>query len=79
MLAIINAHILTITQGEIDNGTILIESGKIVQVGADVVVPEDIDVLDVQGAYVLPGLIDAHRRRACGGKVTTVMRTRVVQ
>lgn len=60
MLAIINAHILTITQGEIENGTILIENGKIMAVGADVTVPADVDMLDVQGAYVLPGLIDAH-------------------
>lgn len=60
MLAIVNAHILTITQGEIENGTILIENGKIVQVGANIVVPEDIDIIDVQGAYVMPGMIDAH-------------------
>lgn len=60
MLAIINAHILTMTNGEIDNGTILIKDGKIVEVGVDVVVPADTDVIDVQGAYVLPGLIDAH-------------------
>ncbi|HHW98115.1 MAG TPA: amidohydrolase [Firmicutes bacterium] len=60
MLAIINAHILTISQGEIENGTILVDKGKIVGVGADVVVPEDADIFDVQGAYVMPGLIDAH-------------------
>ncbi len=60
MLAIINAHILTITHGEIENGTILVENGKILQVGADIVVPDTADILDVQGAYVMPGLIDAH-------------------
>lgn len=60
MLAVINAHILTITQGEIENGTILIENGKIVQVGSNITVAEDIDILDVEGAYVMPGLVDAH-------------------
>lgn len=60
MLAIVNAHVLTITNGEIENGTILVENGKIVQVGTNIVVPEDVDILDVQGAYVMPGLIDAH-------------------
>lgn len=60
MLAITNAHILTISHGEIENGTILIDEGKIAQVGTNVVVPEDADIMDVKGAYVMPGLIDAH-------------------
>ncbi len=59
MLAIINAHILTITKGEIENGTILIEDGKIVKVGSNLEVPNDADVLDVDGAIVMPGMIDA--------------------
>jgi imidazolonepropionase-like amidohydrolase len=60
MLAIINAHILTITGGEIENGVVLIEDGKIVQVGEHVDIPETADILDVEGAYLTPGLIDAH-------------------
>jgi len=60
MLAITNAHILTISHGEIENGTILIDEGKIAQVGTNVIVPEDADIMDVKGAYVMPGLIDAH-------------------
>jgi imidazolonepropionase-like amidohydrolase len=37
MIAIKNARILTITQGVIDKGTILIKDGKIVDVGVDIV------------------------------------------
>ncbi|MGI6357373.1 MAG: amidohydrolase [Bacillota bacterium] len=59
MLAIINAHILTITQGEIENGVVLVQDGKILQVGSDVTIPEQADILDVEGAYLSPGLIDA--------------------
>jgi len=36
MKAITNAKILTITKGVIERGTILIENGKIADVGADV-------------------------------------------
>ena len=60
MLAIINAHILTITNGEIENGVILIQDGKIVKVSSNVEVPDDADIFDVEGAFVTPGLIDAH-------------------
>lgn len=60
MLAIVNAHILTVSHGEIENGTILVADGKIKEVGPDVVVPEGCDVIDAQGTFVLPGLIDAH-------------------
>jgi len=40
--------------------TILVESGVITAVGADVAVPADADVVDLSSATVLPGLIDAH-------------------
>lgn len=60
MLAIINAHILTITNGEIENGVVLVQDGKILQVGSEVAIPENADILDVEGAYLTPGLIDAH-------------------
>ena len=36
MLAIINGKLLTITNGVIEKGTILVENGKITAVGADI-------------------------------------------
>jgi imidazolonepropionase-like amidohydrolase len=60
MIAITNGRILTITQGTLDPGTVLVEGGRIVAVGDQVVVPEDAEVYDAAGKTVMPGLIDAH-------------------
>ncbi|MEW6723868.1 MAG: amidohydrolase [Bacillota bacterium] len=60
MLAITNGKILTITQGVIEKGTILVENGKILEIGNDVQVPEGTRVIDAAGRVVAPGIIDAH-------------------
>ncbi|MFB6185535.1 MAG: amidohydrolase family protein, partial [Halobacteriaceae archaeon] len=59
MQAILNATIETATdQGTID-GDILIENGKIAAVG-NIDIPSAANELDVNGARVTPGLVDAH-------------------
>ena len=58
-VAIRNATILTITNGDIQNGTIVVRNGKITAVGANVTVPAGVRVIDGTGKYVMPGLIDA--------------------
>ncbi len=60
MLAITNAKILTITNGTIQNGSILIENGKIMGIGSNIDIPAIADVYDASGCCVMPGLIDAH-------------------
>ncbi len=60
MLAIKGGKIYTITQGAIDNGTILIDKGKIVKVGKKVKIPDGAEVIDASGKVIMPGLIDAH-------------------
>ena len=60
MIAITNGTLLTITQGTLEGGTILVEGGRIVALGNDVVIPEDAEVYDAGGKVVMPGLIDAH-------------------
>ncbi len=60
MIAIINAKIITVTNGNFENGTILIEDGKIKAIGKDLEIPNNADVFDAQGKWVTPGLIDAH-------------------
>ena len=60
MIAIKNGTIWTITKGVIENGTILVEDGKIRAIGPDVQVPQDAEVYDASGKIVMPGLIDAH-------------------
>jgi len=42
------------------SGTILIEGKKIINIGEEVVIPADAEVIDAAGKFVLPGFIDAH-------------------
>ena len=60
MIAIIHGKLLTVTHGVIEDGTILIDKGKITAVGKDVKVPEGTQVIDASDKWVTPGLIDAH-------------------
>ncbi|MCK8826170.1 hypothetical protein MWH25_00210 [Natroniella acetigena] len=48
MLAIINGRILNMTNRVIEEGTVLVESGKIVKVGSKVEIPADADIIDVE-------------------------------
>ena len=59
-----NATILTVTNGTIENGSVLIRDGKIAEVGQDVSVPRGARVIDGTGKFVTPGIIDAHSHLA---------------
>ncbi len=63
-IAIRNATIATITNGDIENGTIVVQKGKITAVGANVQIPAGIKVIDGTGKFVMPGIIDAHSHAA---------------
>lgn len=56
--ALTNATLVTVTDGTIENGTLLIQDGKIAALGTDVDVPADAETIDCEGLYVYPGLID---------------------
>ena len=58
--AITGAHVVPIGAEEVDAGTVLVQDGRIAAVGADVSIPEGVPVIDAQGAWVLPGFIEAH-------------------
>ena len=62
--------ILTITKGTIENGTVVIQKGKITAVGKDVAIPPGVKVIDVTGKYIMPGLIDSHTHIAFSGDDT---------
>src|SRR2546425_4093919 len=53
--------LLTITHGVIENGSVVLEGGKITAVGpaGSVSVPNGAQVVDVTGMTVYPGLIDS--------------------
>jgi imidazolonepropionase-like amidohydrolase len=55
------ATIHTVTNGTIQNGTIVMEAGRITAVGgAEVAAPRGAKVVDVTGKHIYPGLIDAY-------------------
>ncbi|MGK2286832.1 amidohydrolase [Pedomonas sp. V897] len=54
------ATILDGKGGQIENGEILMQGGKIVAVGQTVDAPADALVIDGRGKWVTPGVIDAH-------------------
>ncbi len=55
------ATIHTVTKGVIQNGTIVLERGKITAIGgADIAAPRGAKVVDVTGKHIYPGLIDAY-------------------
>jgi imidazolonepropionase-like amidohydrolase len=63
-VAVRNATILTITNGIVENGTVVSRDGKIVAVGTEVDIPNGTTVIDGTGMYLMPGLIDAHSHAA---------------
>lgn len=59
MLFIKNGKVITMAGETIENGSILIENGKISAVGL-LEAPKNAEIIDANGQYVLPGFIDAH-------------------
>ena len=59
-VAIVGGRVVPVTGEPIENGTVLIEEGRIAGVGAGLPVPAGTEVVDAAGRWVLPGLIDAH-------------------
>jgi imidazolonepropionase-like amidohydrolase len=59
--------VLTVTHGVIQNGSVLIRNGKIVEVGANIPAPAGAQVIDATGKFVTPGIIDPHAHTALDG------------
>lgn len=62
-VALVGGRIIPVVGAPIEKGTVLVERGKIVAVGADVEVPYDARVFNVSGKVVFPGMIDVHTWR----------------
>ncbi len=54
------ALIYTINSTPIENGTLIVQNGKILAVGADIQIPDNAKVFDVKGKVIMPGLVDTH-------------------
>ncbi len=55
-----NATVLTVTNGTINNGSVLVRDGKIAAVGANLKAPAGATVINAQGKFLMPGIIDCH-------------------
>jgi len=55
-----NGTVITITNGIKENTDVLIQNGKIKQIGSNISTPATIKVVEANGKYVMPGIIDAH-------------------
>jgi len=58
-IAIKAGKILTVSGAPIKPGIILIQNGKIADIGTEIAVPQDASVIDASDAIVMPGLVDA--------------------
>lgn len=57
--ALVNARIVTVTNGTIERGTLVVAGGRIAAVGVDVPVPAGAEVIDCSGLTIYPGFFDA--------------------
>lgn len=57
--AIVGARIVTVSGAVIDNGTVVLQNGKITSVGPGTAVPNGAERIDGKGLSVYPGLIDS--------------------
>jgi imidazolonepropionase-like amidohydrolase len=61
-VALTGGTIHTVTNGVIENGTIIFENGRITAVGRDVPIPANARRVDVSGREIYPGLIDGYNQ-----------------
>src|SRR5215467_3234494 len=57
--AIVGARVVTVSGAVIENGTVVIQNGKIAAVGQNVAVPSGAEKIDGKGLSVFPGMIDS--------------------
>ncbi len=61
MILIKNGYIKTMSKaGDIEKGQILIEKGLIKEIGTNIDIPKDAQIIDAEGCIVSPGFIDGH-------------------
>jgi len=60
MIVIKNGFVKTMAGRDIENGQIIIENGKIKEIGKDLDIPEEAEVIDAAGLMVTPGFVDGH-------------------
>lgn len=59
-LLIKGGTVLTVTKGTLEATDVLVTNGKIAQIGKNIAAPAGHTVIDANGMFVMPGIIDAH-------------------
>jgi imidazolonepropionase-like amidohydrolase len=55
-----NATVMTAAGPTIERGSVLLRDGKVAEVGTNITAPSDAVVIDANGKFVTPGIIDIH-------------------
>ncbi len=74
-LALRDVRILSTRDGQliaVPRGTVLVRDGMIAAAGEAIPIPEDFEVLELAGRWVLPGFIDAHTQIGARGECDEV-------
>ena len=71
LLAIVGGDVHTVTGPVVRKGTILIEDGKIKEIGQSVEVPEEAIVIDAAGKTITPGFVAINMSRVGVGQTPT--------
>jgi len=64
-----NGQIITVNSGTVSGGDILIQGTRITKVGKNIPPPAGAEVIDLNGRWVMPGIIDSHSHIALEGDV----------
>lgn len=60
MILIKNARLMTMAGKDYEKGCVLIDGEKIADVGENIEAPEGTQIINAEGMFVMPGIIDAH-------------------
>ena len=55
-----NATVLTVTNGTLENTDVLVKDGTIKKIGQDLKLPKNTMEIDLQGYWLMPGIVDPH-------------------
>ncbi|MCR4398724.1 MAG: amidohydrolase family protein [Firmicutes bacterium] len=60
MILIRGGRVLTVARGTLEDADVLVDGNRIAAVGPHLDAPDDAEVIDARGKWVMPGLIDCH-------------------
>jgi imidazolonepropionase-like amidohydrolase len=67
-LVIQNATVMTVSKGTF-KGSVVVKDGKIADLGEKVAIPQGATIIDGNGQYLIPGIIDCHSHIAADGGI----------